>query len=77
MVVAEMVAHIMKWPSALAPRFQFDFLMGPEYGQELPQGRRPGCICSRHKNIELARAAGKAKAADVSEIEAPGELTPA
>ena len=41
MVVAEMVAHVMKWPSALAPRFQFDFLMGPQYGQELPQGRRP------------------------------------
>jgi molybdopterin/thiamine biosynthesis adenylyltransferase len=77
MVVAEMVAHIMKWPSALAPRFQFDFLMGPQYGQELPQGRRPGCICSRHKNIDLARAAGKAKAGGVPEIEAPGEPTAA
>jgi molybdopterin/thiamine biosynthesis adenylyltransferase len=77
MVVAEMVAHIMKWPSALAPRFQFDFLMGPQYGQEVPEGRRPGCICARHKNIERARAAAKAKAGDVSEIRAPGEPTAA
>jgi hypothetical protein len=73
MVVSEMVAHVMKWPSTLAPRFQFDFLMGPQYGLELPQGRRPSCICSRHKNIERARAAGKAKAGDVPETEEPGE----
>jgi hypothetical protein len=56
MVVAEMIGHLMKWPSVLAPRFQFDFLMGPAYGQELPQGRRAGCICSRQKNIERVRA---------------------
>ena len=68
MVVAEMVSHIMKWPSVLAPRFQFDFLTGPQYGQELPQERRAGCICSRHKNIERARLARKTNAGDVPEI---------
>jgi molybdopterin/thiamine biosynthesis adenylyltransferase len=73
MVVAEMVAHLMKWPSALAPRFQFDFLMGPQYGQELPQERRAACICARHKNIERARLARKTGAGDVPEIHEPGE----
>ena len=62
MIVAEMIAHIMKWPSVLAPRFQFDFLMGPAYGQELPQARRSNCICARHKNIERTRAAQRSKA---------------
>jgi hypothetical protein len=61
MVVAEMIAHLMKWPSVLAPRFQFDFLMGPAYGQELPQARRADCICARHKNIERMRAARRGK----------------
>lgn len=73
MVVAEMVIHLMKWPSVLAPRFQFDFLMGPAYGQELPQGRRTSCICSRHKNIESARAARTGKATHISEIGKAGE----
>jgi molybdopterin/thiamine biosynthesis adenylyltransferase len=73
MVVAELVAHLMKWPSALAPRFQFDFLMGPQYGQELPQERRGGCICGRHKNIERARLARKAAADNVPEIHGHGE----
>lgn len=68
MVVAEMIAHLMQWPSVLAPRFQFDFLLGPAYGQELPQGRRASCICSRRKNIERVRAARTEKARDVSEI---------
>jgi len=62
MVAAEMIGHAMKWPSVLAPRFQFDFLMGPAYGQELPQGRRTGCVCSRQKNIERARASRTEKA---------------
>ena len=62
MVVAEMIAHLMKWPSVLAPRFQFDFLMGPAYGQELPQARRAGCICARHKNIDHIRAARRGEA---------------
>lgn len=73
MVVAEMIAHLMKWPSVLAPRFQFDFLQGPAYGQELPQGRRASCICSRRKNIEHVRAARKEKARHVSEIDKDGE----
>jgi len=68
MVVAEMIAHFMQWPSVLAPRFQFDFLLGPAYGQELPQGRRASCICSRRKNIERVRAARTEKALGVSEI---------
>jgi len=73
MVVAEMVAHIMKRPSVLAPRFQFDFLTGPQYGQELPEERRAGCICSRHKNIERARLARKTNEGIVPEINEPGE----
>jgi len=77
MVVAEMVAHIMKWPSVLAPRFQFDFLTGPQYGQELPQQRRAGCVCLRHKNIERARLARKTNAGDVPEINETGEPTAA
>ena len=77
MVVAEMIAHIMKWPSALAPRFQFDFLMGPQYGQELPQGRRTSCICSRHKNIDRVRTARITKIGDVPEIDKPGNPTAA
>jgi molybdopterin/thiamine biosynthesis adenylyltransferase len=68
MVVAEMIAQIMKWPSVLEPRFQFDFLVGPAYGQELPQARRPGCICARQKNIERARAARRGRARHFSEV---------
>jgi molybdopterin/thiamine biosynthesis adenylyltransferase len=56
MVMTETVAHICGWPSVLAPRFQFDFLMGPHYGQELPQGRRGDCVCGRKKNIDAVRA---------------------
>jgi molybdopterin/thiamine biosynthesis adenylyltransferase len=55
MVVAELVGHICGWHSVLAPRFQFDFLMGPARGQELPQQRRGDCICARQKNIEKIR----------------------
>ncbi len=73
MAVAELVAHLMQWPSALAPRFQFDFLMGPQYGQELPQERRAGCICARHKNIERARLARKTAADNVPETGGHGE----
>jgi len=68
MVVAEMIAHVMKWPSVLAPRFQFDFLMGPAYGQELPQERRTSCICARRKNIERTRAARLEKARHCSKV---------
>jgi len=55
MVISELVAHICGWPSILEPRFQFDFLVGPGHGQELPQRRRADCICARHKNIERLR----------------------
>jgi len=65
MVVAELVAHQMKWPSVLAPRFQFDILTGPQNGQELPQERRAGCVCARHKNIERARLALRSQAGGV------------
>jgi molybdopterin/thiamine biosynthesis adenylyltransferase len=57
MVMAEAVASIAHWQSALAPRFQFDFLIGPGRGQDLPQARRPNCICARAKNIERVRRA--------------------
>lgn len=56
MVMSEAVAHISGWTSKLEPRFQFDFLMGPARGQQLPQARRPDCICGRRKNIETLRA---------------------
>lgn len=59
MVMAETVAHICDWPSILGPRFQFDFLLGPAHGQELPQRRRTNCICGRRKNIDALRAARK------------------
>jgi molybdopterin/thiamine biosynthesis adenylyltransferase len=56
MVMAEAVAHICGWPSVLEPRFQFDFLLGPTYGQLVPQGRRTACICKQKvKNINLIR----------------------
>jgi molybdopterin/thiamine biosynthesis adenylyltransferase len=57
MVIAETVAHICGWPSILEPRFQFDFLTGPAYGQEVPQTRRTDCICARRRNIDKVRKA--------------------
>src|ERR1700692_3629979 len=45
MVMAETLAYMCGWKSKLAPRFQFDFLRGPAFGLELPQVRRPNCIC--------------------------------
>jgi hypothetical protein len=44
------------WKTKLEPRFQFDFLRGPLYGLELPQGRTKKCVCGRTKNIDLIRA---------------------
>ena len=56
MVMAEAVAHICGWPSVLEPRFQFDFLLGPAYGQLVPQERRAACICTQKaKNINAIR----------------------
>lgn len=57
MVMSETVAYICGWKSKLEPRFQFDFLMGPARGQELPQARRADCICARRKNIDTLRTA--------------------
>ena len=73
MVVAEMIAHLMKWPSVLAPRFQFDFLMGPQYGQELPQERRAGCICSRQKTSSARARREKPKRVTFRKLMTPGE----
>jgi molybdopterin/thiamine biosynthesis adenylyltransferase len=56
MVMTEALAHVCGWESKLEPRFQFDFLLGPAYGLELPQTRRSDCICGRKKNIERFRA---------------------
>ncbi len=57
MVVAEAIAYVAGWPSALEPRFQFDFLRGPTCGEFYPQSRRADCLCARRKNIEKMRAA--------------------
>jgi molybdopterin/thiamine biosynthesis adenylyltransferase len=56
MVVTEILIHLAGGKSKLAPRFQFDFLRGPAFGLELPQGRRQDCICGRRKNIDGVRA---------------------
>jgi len=56
LVIAETLAHLCGWKSKLEPRFQFDFLLGPAFGLELPQGRRKTCICCRKKNIDKLRA---------------------
>lgn len=56
MIMAEAIAYLMGLPSKLEPRFQFDFLLGPSYGQEYPQARRPTCLCQRRKNIDKLRA---------------------
>ena len=61
MIMTETIAHLCGWPSLIAPRFQFDFLMGPAYGQELPQRRRDDCVCGRRKNIDALRAGRKLK----------------
>jgi molybdopterin/thiamine biosynthesis adenylyltransferase len=59
MVMSEAVAQMAGWGSKLEPRFQFDFLIGPAHGQELPQGRRPNCVCGRQKNINKLRSIRK------------------
>jgi len=57
MVVAQAVSYLSGWPSALDTRFQFDFLRGPNRGEEYPQERRADCLCQRRKNIDRLRAA--------------------
>jgi molybdopterin/thiamine biosynthesis adenylyltransferase len=56
MVMTEALAYLCGWDSKLEPRFQFDFLMGPHYGQNLPQARRTDCVCARRRNIDKVRA---------------------
>jgi hypothetical protein len=56
MVIGETLAYLCGWESKLEPRFQFDFLLGPAFGLELPQDRRQTCICGRRKNIDKLRA---------------------
>jgi len=56
MVMSEALAYLCGWDTKLEPRFQFDFLVGPAFGQTLPQSRRPTCICGRRKNIEQVRS---------------------
>jgi molybdopterin/thiamine biosynthesis adenylyltransferase len=56
MVMAEALAYLSGGDTKLEPRFQFDFLLGPALGLELPQARRQTCICGRRKNIEKLRA---------------------
>lgn len=56
MIVGELIKYICGFPTPLEPRFQFDILRGPAYGQELPQERRRDCICMmRKKNIDAVR----------------------
>jgi molybdopterin/thiamine biosynthesis adenylyltransferase len=56
MVMAEALAYLCGWETKLEPRFQFDFLLGPAFGLELPQGRNQHCVCGRRKNIDRLRA---------------------
>jgi hypothetical protein len=69
MMMAEVVAHICGWHSILEPRFQFDFLLGPGYGHQVPQTRRPTCICTQKaKNITVLRASRGLKDASTSVV---------
>jgi hypothetical protein len=56
MVMTEALAYLCGWDTKLEPRFQFDFLRGPAFGLELPQGRSKNCVCGRRKNIDRLRA---------------------
>jgi molybdopterin/thiamine biosynthesis adenylyltransferase len=56
MVMAETIAYLCGWESKLEPRFQFDFLLGPASGLDLPQARRQNCVCGRRTNIDKLRA---------------------
>lgn len=56
MVVSEMVKVAAGWSTPLEPRFQFDVLRGPAFGQFYPQGRRADCLCvTRRRNIDTWR----------------------
>ncbi len=56
MMIGELVRSIMGHPPRLEPRFQFDVVRGPQFGQDFPQERRPDCICvTRRENIDTLR----------------------
>jgi molybdopterin/thiamine biosynthesis adenylyltransferase len=56
MQVGELVKSVTGVPTPLAPRFQFDFLRGPGFGDLFPQSRRATCVCvTRRRNIEATR----------------------
>ena len=57
MEVGELVKSVTGVATPLAPRFQFDFLRGPGFGDLFPQSRRATCVCvTRKRNIEAIRA---------------------
>lgn len=57
MLVGELIGSILGLPNALEPRFQFDVLRGPQFGQDFPQERRKDCICvTRRENILRLRS---------------------
>lgn len=57
MVVSELVKYVLKLPTSLEPRFQFDVLRGPAKGEKFPQQRRCDCICyTRKSNIDKFRS---------------------
>lgn len=57
MVVTELVRYVLKWPAVLETGFQFDSLIGPEYGRAKSHSRKPNCLCvERRDNIMKLRA---------------------
>jgi hypothetical protein len=57
MMIGELVRSISGHPPRLEPRFQFDIVRGPQFGQDFPQERRPDCICvTRRENIDRMRS---------------------
>ena len=61
MVVTELIRFTSGMPSVLEPRFQFDLLVGPAFGQRFDQRRRNDCICTtRAANINRFRQSRRA-----------------
>jgi hypothetical protein len=54
MVVTEMIAYIMKWPSVVEPLFQFDFLVGPTTARSCRRNDAPAAFV-RGRKILSAR----------------------
>jgi hypothetical protein len=60
--MTEAVSFIIGAPSPASPRFQFDFLVGPQRGEMFAQHRRPDCLCVRARaQIEKLRSARSRK----------------